>query len=121
MDKLNVLVSLIPKENDFQLGQAASAETAAMKVGASVQIIKANNDAVRQTQPILEFMQEPSKRPDVIWAEPVATGMPRVAKAAVAGGVGWVVIHAGVDYPTRLRQHVLVPVFSVLPDHCVRG
>jgi hypothetical protein len=37
MDKLNVLVSLITEENDFQLEQAASAQTAATKkVGASV-------------------------------------------------------------------------------------
>lgn len=88
-----------------------------MKVGASVQIIYANNDAVLQTQQILEFIQEPSKRPDAILVEPVGTGMLQVAKAAVAAGIGWVVINAGVEYLTQLRQHALVPVFSVLSDH----
>jgi len=34
MEKLNVLVSLITEDNDFQLEQAASAQTAATKVGA---------------------------------------------------------------------------------------
>ena len=97
MDKLNVLVSLITEDNDFQLEQAASAQTAAMKVGASVQIIYANNDAVLQTQQILEFIQDPCKRPDAILVEPVGTGMLQVAKAAVAAGIGWVVINAGVS------------------------
>lgn len=117
MGKLNVLVSLITAANDFQLEQAASAQTAAMKVGASVQIIYANNDAVFQTQQILEFIQEPSKRPDAILVEPVGTGMLQVAKAAVAAGIGWVVINTGVEYLAQLRQHALVPVFSVASDH----
>ena len=117
MDKLNILVSLITEDNDFQLEQAASAQTAAQKLGAKVQIIYANNDAVLQTQQILQYIQEPTKRPDAIVVEPVGTGMPQVAKAAVAAGIGWVVINAGVDYLSQLRQHSLVPVFSVLSDH----
>jgi len=47
----------------------------------------------------------------------VGTGMPQVAKAAVSAGIGWVVINAGVDYLPQLRQHSLVPVFSVASDH----
>jgi ABC-type sugar transport system substrate-binding protein len=104
MDKLNVLVSLITEESDFQLEQAASAQTAATKVGASVQIICANNDAVLQTQQILEFVPETSKRPDAILVEPVGTGKPQVTKAAVSAGIEWAVINAGVDYLTQLRQ-----------------
>src|SRR6478736_416036 len=117
MDKLNILVSLITEQNDYQLEQAASAQSAAIKLGANVQIIYANNDAVFQTQQILQFIQEPKKRPDAIVVEPVGTGMPQVAKAAVAAGIGWVVINAGVDYLPQLRQHSLVPVFSLVSDH----
>lgn len=117
MDKLNILVSLTTEQNDFQLEQAASAQAAAIKLGANIQIIYANNDAVFQTQQILQFIQEPKRRPDAIVVEPVGTGMPQVAKAAVAAGIGWVVINAGVDYLPQLRQHSLVPVFSVLSDH----
>src|SRR6266567_4150424 len=117
MEKLNVLVSLITEQNDYQLEQAASAQSAAIKLGANVQVIYANNDAVHQTQQILQFIQEPKMRPDAIVVEPVGTGMPQVAKAAVAAGIGWVVINAGVDYLSQLRQHSLVPVFSVLSDH----
>ena len=117
MNKLNVLVSLITEDNDYQLEQAASAQAAALKLGASVQIIYSGNDAVQQTQQILRFIQDPSKRPDAILAEPVGTGMPQIAKAAVASGIAWAIINTDVDYIPELRQHALVPVFVVLSDH----
>ena len=117
MEKLSVVVSLITEQNDYQREQAASAQAAAAKLGASVQIIYANNDAVYQTQQVLQFIQEPSKRPDAIIVEPVGTGMPQVAKAAVSAGIAWGVINARVDYLQELRQRALVPVFSVLSDH----
>ncbi len=117
MNKLSVLVSLITEDNDYQLEQAASAQAAALKLGASVQIAYANNDAVRQTQQILSFIQQPAKRPDAILVEPVGTGMPQVAKAAVDAGIAWAVINAGVDYIPQLRQHAMVPIFSVAADN----
>ncbi|HTS35195.1 MAG TPA: substrate-binding domain-containing protein [Candidatus Solibacter sp.] len=113
----NILVSLITEDNDYQLEQAASAQAAGQKFGAGVQIIYANNDAVHQTQQVLQYIQEPAKRPDAILVEPVGTGMLQVAKAAVSAGIGWGVINVGVDYLTQLRQHALVPVFSVLSNH----
>lgn len=117
MNLLNVLVSLITDDNDYQLEQAASAQAAALKIGAKVQVIYADNDAVQQTQQILSYIQDPAKRPDAILAEPVGTGMPQIAKAAVGAGIAWVMINSDVDYIAALRQHALVPVFSVLSDH----
>ena len=117
MNKLNVVVSLITDDNDYQLEQAASAQAAALQLGANVQIIYSGNDAVQQTQQILTFIQDPSKRPDAILAEPVGTGMTQIAKAAVGAGIAWAIINTNVDYITQLRQHALVPVFSVVCDH----
>ncbi len=117
MEKLNILVSLMTEDNDYQLEQAASAQAAALKLGASVQIAYANNDAVHQTQQILQYIQEPSKRPDAILVEPVGTGMLQVAKAAVSAGIAWGIINAGVEYIQELRRHALVPVFSVISDN----
>jgi len=114
---LNVLVSLITDDNDYQLEQAASAQAAALRVGAKVQIIYSGNDAVQQTQQILTFIQDPSKRPDAILAEPVGTGMAQIAKAAVDAGIAWGLINTEVDYITQLRQRALVPVFSIVSDH----
>src|SRR5579863_5537221 len=114
---LNVLVSLITDDNDYQLEQAASAQAAALKLGAKVQIIYSGNDAVQQTQQILSFIQDPSKRPDAILAEPVGTGMAQIAKAAVSAGIAWGIINTDVDYISQLRQLALVPVFSIMSDH----
>ncbi len=117
MNKLNVVVSLITDDNDYQLEQAASAQAAAAKLGINAKIVYSGNDAVQQTQQILNFIQDPSKRPDAILAEPVGTGMAQIAKAAVGAGIAWAIINTDVDYITQLRQHSLVPVFSVISDH----
>ena len=117
MNKLKILVSLITDDNDYQLEQAASAQATALKLGANVQIIYSGNDAVQQTQQILTFIQDPSKRPDAILAEPVGTGMAQIARAAVGAGIAWGIINTDVDYITQLRQHALVPVFCMLSDH----
>lgn len=117
MNKLSVVVSLITDDNDYQLEQAAAAQSAAVKLGATVEIVYAGNDAVAQTQQVLKFIQEPSKRPDAILVEPVGTGMAQVARAAVGAGIGWGVINSQVDYVQQLRQHALVPVFTVVCDH----
>ncbi len=111
------MVSLITDDNDFQLEQAASAQSAALKLGAGVQIIYSGNDAVQQTQQILGFIQDPAKRPDAILAEPVGTAMAQIAKAAVGAGIAWGIINTDVDYLSDLRRHALVPVFTVLSDH----
>jgi hypothetical protein len=117
MNQFNVLVSLITDDKDYQLEQAASAQVAALKLGAKVQIIYSGNDAVQQTQKILGFIQDPSKRPDAILAEPVGTGMAQIAKAAVAAGIAWAIINTDVNYIPQPRQQALVPVFAVLSDH----
>lgn len=117
MNKLSVVVSLITDDNDYQLEQAASAQAAAVQLGASVEIIYAGNDAVHQTQQILKFIQEPSRRPDAILVEPVGTGMAQIARAAVGAGIGWGIVNSQVDYVQALRQHALVPIFSIVSDH----
>ena len=83
MTKPNVLVSLITHDNDYQMEQAAAAEDAARRLDANIQIVYAGNDAVNQSQQLLKVIQGSPPRPDAILVEPVATGMPRVAGAAV--------------------------------------
>ncbi len=116
-NNLKVVVSLITEDNDYQLEQAASAQAAAIKLGADVQIIYSGNDAVQQTQQLLSFIQDPSKRPDAILVEPVGTGMPQIAKAAVAAGIAWAIINSDVDYLPELRRHAVVPAFTVVSNH----
>lgn len=117
MKKLNVVISLLTQDNDYQLEQAASAQSAAVKLGIDVQIVYADNDAVLQTQQILKFIQDSGRRPDAILAEPVGTSMEQIARAAVKAGIGWGIINSNADYLSQLRAQGQVPVFSVVSDH----
>lgn len=116
-NKPKILVSLITQENDFQLEQATSAQLAAEKFGFQVEVVFADNDAVLQTQQILTYIQEPSKRPNAIVVEPVGTGMPQVGRAAVSAGIGWVLVNSGTEYMAELRGRSQVPTFTVVSDH----
>ena len=116
MENLNVVVALITRDNDYQAEQAASATDAAARLGAKIQIIYADNDAVNQTQQLVKIIQDPIQRPAAILVEPVGTGMPQIAKAAVAAGIGWGVLSRQADYIAELRRGNQAPVFSVTTD-----
>jgi len=117
MKPLNVLVSLITEENDFQMEQAAAAQSAAVRLGVQVQIVYAANDAVNQSQQLFSAIQSSGSRPNGILVEPVGTGMSQAAGAAVAAGIGWGVVNREVDYVSRLRRMGQAPVFAVATDH----
>ena len=85
MKKLRFLVSLTTRENDYQLEQAAAAQDAARRLGADLDILYADNDAITQSTQILKAVQAaPQLRPDAIVFEPVgATSLPQVARFEV--------------------------------------
>jgi ribose transport system substrate-binding protein len=116
MTKLSILVSLITNENDYQKEQAAAAEDAARRLDANIQIVYAGNDAVNQSQQLLKVIQGSSQRPDAILVEPVGTGMPQVAGAAAAAGIGWGILNRDVDYVAKLRLAGRAPIFAVTTD-----
>jgi ribose transport system substrate-binding protein len=119
MKKLRFLVSLTTNDNDYQIEQANSAEQAARKVGAEVQIVYADNDAITQSTQILKAIQsDESQRPDAVVFEPVGgTALPQVARAAASAGVGWAVLNRDASYITELRKSSSAPFFGVTSDH----
>lgn len=122
MKKLSILLSLTTKENDYQQEQAKAAEDAAHRLGIGLQIVYADNDAITQSQQLLEIIQSKNGlRPDAIILEPVGTGLPFVARAAAAAGIGWVVLNRDVDYITELRRTGRAPVFGLSSDHVEVG
>src|SRR5580704_10149215 len=124
MKRLSFLVSLTNDDNDYQQEQAAVAEKAARRLGVDVKIIHANNDALAQSQQLLQYVQTPAEaRPSAIIFEPAGgTAFPQVARAAVAAGIGWVVLNHDVDYVPQLRKsYPGVPVFSISSDHVEVG
>ena len=67
MKKLNFLVSLTNNDNDYQQEQATAAEKAARRLGVDVKIVHANNDALAQSQQLLQYIQGPAaSRADAI-------------------------------------------------------
>ena len=119
MANLRFIVSLITKDNDYQVEQSASAQAAAQKLGIDVQILYADNDAITQSTQLLKAIQsEPAMRPHAIIFEPVGgTAFPQVAQAAVSAKIGWVALNREADYIPRLRKTAKVPVFCVSSDH----
>lgn len=122
MKRLGFVVSLTNDDNDYQQEQAAAAEKAGRRLGVDVKIIHANNDAVAQSQQLLQYVQNSTARPDAIMFEPAGgTGFPQVARAAAVAGIGWVVLNHEVDYILELRRSYKVPVFAISSDHAAVG
>jgi len=123
MEKLNFLVSLTTRENDYQIEQEAAAVEAGRRLGATIQVVYADNDPIKQSQQLLEAIQAPAeKRPKGIIFEPVGgTALPQVARAAAAAGIGWVILNREADYLRELRSKGSAPVFSISSDHVEIG
>jgi len=121
--KLRFLVSLITKDNDYQLQQAASAETAARELGIELQIVYADGDTITQSTQVLKAIQaQPTLRPDGIIVEPAGgTGLPQVAKAAIEAGIAWGLVNHDAGYVAELRRTTKIPIFIVTSDHTEIG
>jgi ribose transport system substrate-binding protein len=118
MKKLNLVLSLTTRDNDYQSEQATAAQNAARKLDVDLQIVDAQNDAGNQSLQLLKFVQAPAgSRPDGIIFEPVGTALQQVARAAAAAGIGWVVLNREVDYLAELRRACRVPAFAISTDH----
>ena len=119
MKRFRLLVSLMTRENDYQLEQAASAQEAAASLGIDAQIVFADNDSITQGTQILKVIQaDPTTRPDAIICEPVGGPcLPQVARAAVQAGIPWVLLNREADYIAELRRSApRLAIFSIGSD-----
>jgi len=123
MKKLRFLVSLTTNDNDYQIEQAQSAEQMARKLGAELQIVYADNDAITQSTQILKAIQsDENLRPDAIVFEPVGgTALPQVARAAATAGIAWAVLNRDASYIPELRKSSSAPFCGVTSDHLEIG
>lgn len=123
MTKLRFLVSLTTDDNDYQIEQAQSAEQMARKLGAELQILYADNDAITQSTQILKAIQSAETlRPHGIVFEPVGgTALPQVARAAATANIGWAVLNRDASYIPELRRSSSAPIFAVSSDHLEIG
>ena len=118
MDKLK-FVLLAVDNNDYQVEQVSSAQSAATKLGIEIEIIHTEHDSIQQSQIVLDLIQgPPGKRPNAIFFEPVGTALAQPARAAAAAKVGWVILNReNVDYVRELRDQHSSPMFCVTTDH----
>jgi len=113
----------VPGDTMYLRAQTAAAQATASRLGVELEVQIAQMDAVGQGQQLLNLVQSRTEsHPDAIIVEPVsAAGLPRVAEAAVAAGIAWVVSNAHVDYIGALRRNAKVPVFQISQDHMEVG
>ena len=122
MGKLRILVSLTTDDNDYQIEQAQSAEQTAGKLGLSVEIVYAGNDAINQSTQLLRAVQSEASKPAAIVFEPVGgTALPQVARVAAAAGIGWVVLNREASYIDDLRKSATATIFALSSDHVAIG
>jgi ribose transport system substrate-binding protein len=112
----------VPGDTMYLRAQTSAAQATADRLGVELEVVSAQMDAVAQGQYLVDLVHSRTSRPDGILVEPVsAAGLPRVAEAAVAAGIGWVVSNAHVDYTGALRKNSKVPVFQISQDHVEVG
>lgn len=120
--KLTFALSLITRESDYQQEQAICAQECAQRLKIDVEISYADNDAIKQSQQLLQIIQSRSHEVNALIFEPAGnTAFPQVARAAAAAGLGWVVMNRGDDSITELRQRYGSPICSVTEDHKETG
>jgi ribose transport system substrate-binding protein len=95
----------------------------ARNLGAEIQLLYADNDAITQSTQILKAIQSAAdERPDAVVFEPVGgTALPQVARAAASAGIGWAVLNRDANYISELRKVSAAPFFGVTSDHLEIG
>jgi ABC-type sugar transport system substrate-binding protein len=112
----------VPGDTMYLRAQTSAAQATADRLGVELEVVNAQMDAVAQGQHLVTLVHSRTSRPAGILVEPVsATGLPRVAEAAVGAGIGWVVSNAHVDYIGALRKNSRVPIFQISQDHMEVG
>ena len=114
MKRLRIVLSL-PNDNAYQHEQKAVARSTAQRLGLDLQVIQAADDSTTQSQQLLKIVESSAEAPpNAFLVEPLSvTGLRRVAEAAVAKGIAWVMSNSEVDYIKHLRKNPRVPVFTV--------
>ena len=117
------LVLIVAETNEYQREQTKAAHAVAQQLGIDLKIVSIADDAIEQSQQILNLLQAPAgARPDGVLFEPVGTALAQPARLAASTGVGWVVLNREADYLSSLRlSFPKSPMFSVTTSHSEVG
>lgn len=118
--KTRVIVNLYSASQEYQVRQAEDARATAMRLGLDVEVVFSEGNAVLQIQQLFAALRAPvGDRPGALVVSTQAPdGLERVARNAVQGGIGWILLNRQATYIDRLRQdHPTALVTSVTADH----
>jgi ABC-type xylose transport system substrate-binding protein len=80
MNNLNVVVALTTKDNDYQAEQSASAAEVASRLGVKIRIAYADNDAVNQSQQLVQIIQDKTEARMRFWLSRLEQPCPKSRK-----------------------------------------
>jgi ribose transport system substrate-binding protein len=100
-----VVVALLNAEQEFQQVQATDARDTAARLGLEAEVVFADGHAVVQIQQLFRHIHAvEAERPAAIVVESTTgEGLARVAKNAVAAGIGWILVNTRVSDGDQLR------------------
>lgn len=119
-----VVVSLTSAEQEYQVLQGEDARETGRRLGAEVEVLFAEDNAVRQIQQLFAFVHAPGgERPAALLVHTrVPDGLERVARNAARAGLGWVLLNRTAPYLDALRgEHPDLAIAAVSTDHVEIG
>jgi ABC-type sugar transport system substrate-binding protein len=119
-----LVVALTSSEQEYQALQGEDAREAGRRLGAAVEVLFAEDNAVLQIQQLFGFVHAPAgERPDALLVHTrVPDGLERVARNAAKAGIGWVLLNRTAPYVDALRtEHPSLAIAAVTTDHVEVG
>jgi ABC-type sugar transport system substrate-binding protein len=117
-------VSLTSADQEYQALQGEDAREAGRRLGVEVEVLFAEDNAVRQIQQLFAFVHAAEgERPAALLVHTrVPDGLERVARNAAKAGVGWVLLNRTAPYLDGLRgEHPALAIAAVSTDHVEIG
>ena len=119
-----VVLCLTSAEQEYQALQGEDARNAARRLAADVEVLFAEDNAVRQIQQLFRFVHAPAtERPAAILLHTrVPDGLERVAKNAARAGIGWLLLNRTAPYVEALRhEHPQLAIAAITTNHVEIG
>jgi ABC-type sugar transport system substrate-binding protein len=119
-----VVVCLTSEKQEYQALQAEDARTTGERLGAVVEVVFAEDNAVLQIQQLFRFVHAgEGERPAALLLHTrVPDGLERVARNAARAGIGWLLLNRTAPYVDALRrEHASLAIASVTTDHLEIG
>jgi ABC-type sugar transport system substrate-binding protein len=119
-----VVVCLTSAEQEYQSLLSEDARAASERLSANVEVLFAEDNAVRQIQQVFGLIHAPeSERPAAVLIHTrVPEGLERVARNAARVGIGWFLLNRTAPYLEPLRgAHPALAIAAITTDHAEIG